>query len=323
MDWLNYHHLLYFWTVAKQGSIAGACRELRLAQPTISAQLRALEENFGEKLFTRSGRRLVLTETGQVVYQYAEEIFGLGRELVDVLKGRPRGRPLRLTVGISDLIPKLITYRILQPAFALKEPVQLVCYEDQPEQLLLELSAHRLDLVLSHAAANSAVPARVFNHRLGSCGVSLFATDGLAAKYRKGFPSRLDGAPFLLPMEKSASRRGLEQWFAASGIRPQIIGEFQDSALLGAFGQAGAGIFAAPSAIEKEVRRIYRVSIIGRLDSVVEEFYAVSASRRKIKHPAVVAITEKSAAPNCSPPEPARYGETRGTGRSTSRASRR
>jgi LysR family transcriptional activator of nhaA len=291
MEWLNYHHLLYFWMVAREGSIAKACRELNLAQPTISGQLRALEESLGEKLFTRVGRRLVLTETGQLVFQYAEEIFGLGRELTDVLKGRPRGRPIRLTVGISDLIPKLIAYRILQPAFTLKERVQLVCHEDQPDRLLLDLSAHRLDLVLSDTPASSAVPVRVFNHRLGSSGVSLFATSALAAQYRKGFPARLDGAPFLLPMERSASRRGLEQWFAAEGIRPQIVGEFADNALLGAFGQAGAGIFAAPNAIEKEVRRIYRVVVLGRLDPVVEEFYAVSAER-KIKNPAVAAITE-------------------------------
>ena len=250
MEWLNYHHLLYFWMVAREGSIARACKELNLAQPTISGQLRALEESLGEKLFSRVGRRLLLTETGQLVFQYAEEIFGLGRELNDVLKGRPRGRPIRLTAGISDLIPKLIAYRILQPALAMKEPVQLVCYEDQPEQLLLDLSAHKLDLVLSHTPAGSSVRVRVFNHRLGSCGVSLFATSALAARYRKAFPSRLDGAPFLLPMERSASRRGLEQWFSAEGIHPQIVGEFQDNALLGAFGQAGAGIFALPSAIE-------------------------------------------------------------------------
>lgn len=220
MEWLNYHHLLYFWVVAREGSIARACKELHLAQPTISGQLRSLEESLEEKLFTRVGRRLVLTETGQLVFQYADEIFGLGRELKDVLKGRPRGRPLRLTVGISDLIPKLIAYRVLQPAFALEERVQLVCYESHPDQLLLELSAHRLDLVLSHTPAGTALPVRVFNHRLGSCTVSVFGTGALAARYRKGFPAHLDGAPFLLPMERSATRRALEQWFAAKAIHP-------------------------------------------------------------------------------------------------------
>ena len=290
MEWLNYHHLLYFWVVAKEGSIARACQELRLAQPTISGQLRALEDSLGEKLFIRSGRRLVLTETGRLVFQYADEIFGLGRELTNVLKGRPRGRPIRFTVGISDLIPKLIAYRILQPVFALKDPVQLVCHENEPEELLAGLSAHKLDLVLTHTPAHS-VRVRVFSHRLGSSGVSLFAASAMAARYRKDFPARLDGAPFLLPMERSALRRDLERWFTLHGIRPRIIGEFQDNALLNVFGHSGVGIFAAPSAIEDEVKRYVRVVPIGQLDSVAEDFYAVSAER-KIKHPAVAAITE-------------------------------
>ncbi len=290
MEWLNYHHLLYFWVVAREGSIARACQELRLAQPTISGQIRALEESLGEKLFTRSGRRLILTETGRLVFQYADEIFGLGRELTNVLKGRPRGRPIRFAVGISDLIPKLIAYRILQPVFALKDTVQLVCYENDPEELLAGLSAHKLDLVLTHTPAHP-VRVRVFSHRLGSSGVSLFASSSMAARYRKNFPARLDGAPFLLPLERSALRRDIEQWFTRHGIRPRIIGEFQDNALINVFGHSGSGIFAAPAAIEQEVKRYVRVGMLGRMDSVTEEFYAVSAER-KIKHPAVAAITE-------------------------------
>jgi LysR family transcriptional regulator, transcriptional activator of nhaA len=291
MDWLNYHHLLYFWTVAKEGSIARACDELRLAQPTISGQIRALEENLGEKLFTKTGRRLTLTEAGQVVYRYADEIFTLGGELIDVLKGRPRGRAVRLVVGISDVMPKLIAYRILQPAFRLSEHVRLVCREDNPERLLLGLSAHELDIVLSDAPAQAGMRVRVFSHLLGSSGVALFASPAVAVRYRKDFPDRLDGAPFLLPTEDSASRRAVDQWLDARGIRPQIIGEFQDRALLSVFGQAGLGIFAAPIAIEKELRKYYQVVLIGTLDSVVEEFYAISAER-KIKHPAVAAISE-------------------------------
>ncbi len=291
MEWLNYHHLLYFWTVARKGSIARACEELRLAQPTISGQIRSLEESLGEKLFARVGRRLVLTEIGQIVYRYADEIFALGSELADVLKGRPRGRPVRLLVGISDVIPKLIAYRILQPALALKGGVQLICCEDKPDRLLLDLSAHELDLVLTDAPAHSAVGVRVFHHLLGSSGVALFAPPAMAVQYRKDFPKRLDGAPFLLPMENSASRGALDQWFDAHGIRPAVVGEFQDSALLSVFGQAGAGIFAAPAAIGSEVQRYYRVALIGRLDSVITEYYAISAER-KIKHPAVAAISE-------------------------------
>lgn len=293
MEWLNYHHLLYFWTVAKEGSIARACQELRLAQPTISGQIRALEENLGEKLFRRSGRRLVMTETGTLVFQYADEIFGLGRELTDVLEGRPRGRPIRFVVGISDLIPKLIAYRILQPVFSLSDQVRLVCYEDEPEELLARLSAHKLDLVLTHTPAHSTVGVRVFSHKLGSSGVSLFASSALAVRYRKDFPTRLDGAPFLLPMERSALRRDLEHWFSVHGIHPRVVGEFQDNALLNVFGNSGAGIFAAPSAIEDEVKRYVRVVAIGKLSSIREEFYAVSAER-KIKHPAVATITESA-----------------------------
>lgn len=291
MEWLNYHHLLYFWTVAREGSIAKACEKLRLAQPTISGQLRQLEESLGEKLFTRSGRRLALTEVGQVVYRYADEIFGLGRELQDVLKGRPRGRPLRLLVGVSDLVPKLITYRVLRPALEMTEAVQLVCEEDTPDRLLAALADHRLDVVLSDTPVTSNIPVKAFNHLLGSCDVTLFAEPKLARTYRKNFPVCLDHAPFLLPMEGSSLRRSLDQWFDSERIHPKLVGEFKDRALMKAFGSAGAGIFAAPSAIETEVRQRYSVAAIGRIDSITERFYAISVDR-KLKHPAVITITE-------------------------------
>ena len=291
MEWLNYHHLLYFWAVAKEGSIARACEKLRLAQPTISGQLRQLEDTLGEKLFTKAGRGLAMTDTGQVVYRYADEIFGLGRELQDVLKGRPRGRPLRLLVGVSDLVPKLIAYRVLRPALEMSEPVQLVCDEDTPERLLAALAEHRLDVVLSDAPITSMIPVKAFNHLLGTCGVSLFAVPQVAARYRNNFPACLDAAPFLLPMEGSSLRRSLEQWFDSENIRPKLAGEFKDGALMKTFGQAGAGIFAAPSAIEGEIRDHYKVVTIGQIDSVTERFYAISVER-KVKHPAVLAICE-------------------------------
>jgi len=291
MQWLNYHHLLYFWMVARTGSIARACQELRLAQPTISAQLRSLEESLGEKLFTRQGRRLVLTEAGQVVYRYAEEIFTLGNELTEVLKGRPRDRPLRLMVGVSDVIPKLIAYRILEPALAMKGGVYMECYEDTPEKLLLSLSAHELDLVLTDAPAYSVARVRVFNHLLGSSGVGLFASAPLARFYRKRFPASLSGAPFLLPIKNSTLRQILDQWFESQSIQPRILAEFQDTALLTAFGQSGAGIFAAPLAIEGEVRSRYRVVRVGEVGPRLTEYYAVSAER-KIKHPAATVIAE-------------------------------
>jgi LysR family transcriptional regulator, transcriptional activator of nhaA len=215
----------------------------------------------------------------------------LGRELTDVLKGRPAGRPVRLTVGVSDGLPKLIAYRLLQPALTLPEAVQLVCHEDRPERLLAELATSGLDLVLTDAPAGPLVHVRAFSHFLGSSGTSFFATSPLAARYRKNFPASLNGAPFLLPFENAALRRSLEQWFEGQSIRPLVVGEFQDSALLKAFGLAGVGIFAAPTVIEKEVRRQYGVSVLGRIESVTERFYAISVER-KLKHPAVVAIAE-------------------------------
>ena len=293
MDWLNYHHLLYFWTVAKKGSITEACKELRLAQPTISGQLRSLEEQLGEKLFTRVGRRLELTEVGKLVYRYADEIFSLGRELTDVLKGKPQGRPARLIVGISDIMPKLVAYQILRPALNLGSAIHLVCYEDQPDRLLLSLSAHELDLVLTDAPAHPSVQGPVFSHLLGSSSLALFAAPALAAQYRKHFPVRLDGAPFLMPMQNSMSRRTLGRWFDEHDIRPNVVGEFQDISLLNVFGQAGVGIFASPTVVEDQVRKYHQVALVGRLDTAKEEFYAISAERR-IKHPAVAAISQSA-----------------------------
>ena len=291
MEWLNYHHLFYFWMAAREGSIAQASRQLLLAQPTITGQIRALENALGEKLFTRSGRSLVLTDVGRLVYRYASEIFSLGRELTDVLKGRPAGRPVRLVVGVSDVLAKLIVYRLLEPALALPESVQIICYEDRPERLLAELSTFGLDLILTDAPIGQLVRVRAFSHLLGSCGVSFFGTASVAAKYRRNFPASLDGAPFLLPLESTTLRRSLEQWFEAQRIRPRVVGEFQDSALLKTFGQTGLGIFAAPTVTEKEVRRQHGVSVLGRTESVIERFYAISVER-KLKHPAVVAIAE-------------------------------
>lgn len=291
MEWINYHHLLYFWTVAREGSVRKACETLHLAQPTISGQLRQLEDSLGEKLFAKSGRGLVMTEVGQLVYRYAEEIFGLGRELQDVLKGRPRGRPLRLFVGVSDVVPKLIAYRILQPALQLAEPVQLICEEDSTERLLTELAEHRLDVVLSDAPVTPQVRVKAYSHPLGASTMTVFGTPELAARFRRGFPRSLDGAPFLYPPAGSNLRRALDQWFDEHDVRPRVVGEFKDSALLKTFGQAGAGLFVSPAAIEREVRGHYRVNVAGRLDEVSERFYAISVERR-LKHPAVVAITE-------------------------------
>jgi LysR family transcriptional activator of nhaA len=291
MGSLNYHHLLYFWTVAREGSIARATQKLHLTQPTISSQIRTLEESLGEKLFTRSGRGLVLTEMGQVVFRYAEEIFTLGRELQDVLEGRPTGRAIRLTVGIADQLPKLLAHRLIAPAFSLPEPLHLVCREGRPDRLFAELATHSLDLVLSDAPLTADVKVRAFNHLLGETNVAVYGAAPLAEKYRRGFPRSLDGAPFLLPTNGSALRRSLEEWFERERIRPVVVGEFSDSALLKVFGMEGLGLFAAPTAIGGDIRRQYEVKTLGALGGVRESFYAITIERR-LRHPAVVAISE-------------------------------
>ena len=291
MEWLNYHHLLYFWVVACHGSVTRAAAELRLAQPTVSTQLRTLENMLGEKLFARTGRRLVLTDVGRLVFRYADEIFGLGRELLETVKGRPTGQPMRLTVGIADAVPKLIAYRLLRPALAVAEPVRIICREDMPDRLLAELAVHGLDLVLSDTPIGPTTKVRAFNHLLGECGVTFFGTPALARTCRRGFPRSLGGAPVLLPTDNTALRRSLDDWFESEDVRPRVVSEFEDSALLMAFGQAGMGLFPAPSAIERQVRSQYGVVVVGRLDAVCERFYAISGERR-LKHPAVVAISE-------------------------------
>jgi LysR family transcriptional regulator, transcriptional activator of nhaA len=291
MEWLNYHHLLYFWMVAREGSVTRASAELRLAQPTISTQIRMLEESHGEQLYARQGRNLVLTDVGREVYRYADEIFSLGREMLDVIRNRAPGRALRLAVGIADVLPKLVVYRLLEPVRKLAQPVHLVCREGKPEPLLADLAIHKLDLVLADSPVGATTSVRAFHHLLGECGVTFFAKSPLAVRYRKRFPKSLDGAPVLLPVEGSVVRRSLGQWFDAQGIRPNVVGEFEDGALLKAFGAAGAGVFPSPAVIEKEVRRQYDVQVVGRVDAVRERFYAISPERR-LKHPAVVAVCE-------------------------------
>jgi len=289
MEWLNYHHLLYFWTVAKEGSIARACDKLLLAQPTISGQIRLLEKALGEKLFTKAGRRLVLTETGQIVYRYADEMFTLGREMVDTIHGRPTGRPLELVVGIADVLPKLVSFRLLHPALRGPLSIRLVCREDKPDRLIAELAVHQLDLVLSDAPMNPGLQVRAYNHLLGECGVTIMGTTTMARKFRRNFPRSLEAAPWLLPTSNTTLRRSLDQWFDLHDIRPNVQSEFEDSALLKVFGQEGLGVFAVPSIVETEVSRQYSVRPIGRLEEVKERFYAISAER-KLKHPAILAI---------------------------------
>jgi len=291
MEWINYHHLLYFWVVAKEGTVTRAAEVLRLRQPTVSEQLKTLENSLGEQLFDRSRRRLSLTDSGRLVYRYADEIFRLGQELQDTLAGRPSGRPAKLRVGVSDVVPKLILHRLLEPALRMEEPVQIVCREDKTERLLAELSVSDLDLVLADSPLGGQARVRAFNHLLGECGVTFFAVDKLAKAHRREFPASLDNAPLLLPTDNTLLRRSLEHWFDAIGVRPRVIGEFEDSALLKQFGQHGEGIFAGPSAVEAEIIDQCGVRVVGRTDRIVERFYAITVERR-IKHPAVRAISD-------------------------------
>jgi LysR family transcriptional activator of nhaA len=294
MEWLNYHHLQYFWMVAKEGSIVRASEELRLAHPTISGQIHKLEDVLGEKLFARRGRSLVLTEAGRVAYRYADEIFSLGREFTDTLKGRASGRPLRLVVGVADVLPPSLVRRFLEPAFRLGQPVRVICRADKSvDEFVAELALHRVDVVIADGPAGSGVPVRAFSHPLGECGTSFFASPKLKLPKRRRFPRSLDGAPFLLPGAPSTVRRSLEQWFASADVRPTIVGEFDDSALAKSFGAEGMGVFAAPTVIEREVLQQDRVRLIGRSDAVRQLFYAISVER-KIKHPAVVAICKSA-----------------------------
>ncbi|MDQ3263925.1 MAG: transcriptional activator NhaR [Myxococcota bacterium] len=291
MEWLNYHHLLYFWVVAREGGLTQAGKVLHLSHPTLSAQVHALEDVLEEKLFKKVGRRLVLTEMGRVVYRYAEEIFSLGQEMVDTVKGRATGQPLRLNVGIVDVVPKLIVRQLLEPALRLPEPVRLVCHEDSYEKLLAELSLHTLDIVISDAPVPPGSSVRAFNHLLGECGVGLFGTPSLAKSYRRDFPKSLDGAPMLLPLANLPLRRALNHWFEKCGVRPKVVAEFEDSALLKVFGADGVGLFPAPLAVESQVCRQYGVQLVGRVEAVLERFYALSVERR-LKNPAVLAVLE-------------------------------
>jgi LysR family transcriptional activator of nhaA len=291
MEWLNYHHLLYFWTVAREGSIARASRVLRLASPTISAQLKTLEENLGEKLFERQGRGLMLTDAGRLVLGYADEIFSLGREMMHVVNRRPTERARRFHVGVVDSVPKLIARELLKPALHMDPPAHLVVREGKLEPLVSELATHHLDMVLADHRYSAPASIKIFHHRLGEWGVTFFAAAPLARKLREGFPGSLDGAPALLHAENTAMRRSLDAWFESIGVRPRVLAEFEDSALIKVFGSDAQGFFALPSVAVAEVARGHRVQAFGSTDVCRERYYLVSAERR-LKHPAVVKIHE-------------------------------
>ncbi|MFW5952307.1 MAG: LysR family transcriptional regulator [Gemmatimonadota bacterium] len=288
---LNYRRLHYFRTVAHEGTITAAARVLHVSQPSISVQIQKLEKALGQRLFDRSGRSLELTAEGKVVLEYADEIFRLGRELEETVRGRLSGRPLRLVVGLSATVPNLVAYHLLSPVFGLDEPVHVVLRENRTDRLLGELSTHDVELVLADMPIPPTVSVQAYNHPLGSSPVDIFGPPLLAHASRDDFPRSLDGQPFLLPAEGYALRRSLDDWFARQDIRPRVVAEVEDIDLINVLGEAGAGMFAAPSIIADDLRVRYAVERVGRARGLTETFYAITVERR-IKHPAIAAIRE-------------------------------
>lgn len=293
MEWLNYHHLFYFWTIMREGSITAACRKLNLAQSTVSSQLAQLEENLNGKLFLRQGRVLKPTDLGLTVFRYADRIFALGHELLDQVHGKPMAGPLNLRVGVVDVVTKLMVRKLLEPAITLPGRITLSCHEGKAARLLSELAIHNLDLVIADRPNPDLSGVKAYSHFLGECGVTFFAAPDLSDTLPKAFPACLNGAPVLLPMKGTRLREALGQWFEQNDLRPVIAAEFEDTTLMKVFGQEGDGIFAAPSAIEDEVSRQFQVTVLGRSNSIKERFYAISVERL-LKHPAVVAITRSA-----------------------------
>jgi LysR family transcriptional regulator, transcriptional activator of nhaA len=293
MNWLNYHHLYYFWMVAREGSVTRAAEKLFLSQPTVSNQLQELEKTAGQKLFTRSGRNLVLTEMGQIIYRYADEIFSIGQELQQFLSGSANAdRPMRLKIGVTDSLPKLVTYQILEPLMRYESQVQFVCMEDDNlDGLLQRLSRFELDLVLADAPIPSGSTIKAYNHLLGESGVSFLGSKDLYQKYGKNFPHSLHTAPLLLPSHNTALRREIDDWLSVYKLEPKIIAEFDDMALLKVFGQKGHGIICLPSIMEEDLLKELELEVFGRDDAIKNSFYAISIER-KIRNSAVAHLIE-------------------------------
>lgn len=291
LDWINFHHLLYFRAVAREGGVVKAARRLHVSPPTVSAQLKQLESQLGAPLFLRTGRSLVLTDLGHTVLRYADGVFDLGEELKAAVRLGEDPQPTRFTVGLSMAVPKLIAHQLLKPALELETPIELVCIEGDPDALIAKLATYAIDLVLTDAPRGAELAVRAFDHLLGECGVTFFARKDLAEQLSPEFPRSLDGAPMLLPTPIAAVRTSLEHWFQDLAIRPRGIAAFDDSALLKVFGATGTGVFAVPTAIEDQVAAQYAVHVVGRTEDVRERYYAISVERR-LQHPAVVAISE-------------------------------
>jgi LysR family transcriptional activator of nhaA len=291
---LNYKHLRYFWAVAKSGSIARAADQLHVTSQSISTQLTAFQDSLGTQLLSRAGRGLELTEAGKRILRYADEIFGLGDELVAAVRDKHVDAPPPFRIGVADSVPKSVTYRILEPVLHIHDPVRMICREGRLVSLLADLAVHRLDMVIADRPMPTDIKVKAYSHLLGSSDLSVFASRALAKSMRGMFPASLDGAPLLMPGESAAIRQPLEQWLQAHDVHPRIVGEFDDGALLKAFGQGGAGLFVAPTAIAGYIREQYHVEPVGQIESVREDLYAISTERR-LRHPATVAISEAAA----------------------------
>lgn len=291
MRHLNYNHLFYFWNVAREGSIARAAEVLYLTPQTISGQIKLLEDAVGKPLFERKGRRQVLTDAGSLVRQYADEIFALGAELTERMKSDDPGIPLMLNVGIVNSIAKLIACYVIEPALETEEDIRVTCWEGDLDKLLADMAIARLDLVISDRPLPSGLSTRAYNHKLGESGTGFFVGASEARRFSKNFPQSLEEAPLLLPLNTSALRRRLDAWFDEQGIRPRVLAEFDDSALMKAFGSTGRGVFPAPLAIAQRVEDMYGARMVGEAVGVNETYYAISPER-KISNPAVLTITE-------------------------------
>lgn len=295
MDWLNYHHLLYFWTVAKEGGLRLASEKLKVSQPSISAQVHALEAALGEKLFQRKGRSLELTEMGQFAFGYAEEIFSLGTEFIAAVTSlKPtRKRPPRFTIGIEDSFPKLLSFEILKPVFAIEPRIHVVCREGKSEDLVGQLAHHRLDAVLADEPATGSTKFKVFSHLLGRSVVTICAPAKLARGLRRGFPHSLRDAPMLLPTANTTLRRSLDEWFHASGIAPRVVAEFEDAALMKIAAANGEGFIAVPSVTVDECVTRFQLVKVGTVKACSDSFYLITGERRTL-HPAVRLIAEQA-----------------------------
>lgn len=293
MKQVDYGQLHTFWTVEKEGGVTRAAAKLFLAQPTVSGQLRALERSIGQPLLKRQGRGVILTDSGRYLYHYADEIFSLGREMLDGLRGKSTARTPRVIVGIADVVPKMLSYRLLNPLLSGSERIHVIGREGKPDELLADLALHRIDLVVSDAPVPPGSHVRAYSRLVGDSGITLHAVGDMALRYRRRFPRSLDGAPFILPAENTVLRRSLNDWFAAADIRPQVLAEFEDSALIKFVAAGGVGLFASPTSVERDVCRTFGVRIVGRIPEIRERFYAISAERR-LRHPAIMRLLEHS-----------------------------